>query len=68
MSMTKGIIEFDLSTPQGRDAMSWSLNAPKLRSALIGIREVLFKKHNSVESLKDDISDEIQFLTHLLDE
>jgi len=66
--MNKGIIKFDLGTPEGKDAMNLCLNSQKLRSALYGVREVLYKNHNSVKSLKDDISDEIQFITHLLDE
>lgn len=66
--MTKATIEFDLTTQEGKNALELCLNAQKLRSALVEIREVLNKNHDSAMAVKNDIADELQFLTHLLDE
>mgnify|MGYP000991667019 CR=1 FL=1 len=65
--MNKGTIEFDLSTPEGRESMELCLNSRNLKSALFRIREILYKDHEEANKLKGIIWNEFEEVDHLLD-
>ena len=65
--MTKGTIEFDLSTPEGRVAMNLCLNSQKMVSALWDIREAMFRDIGNTAKLKV-IQGYIGEISHLIEQ